>query len=81
MADRHKFVHNMKLPIELSEILVVKLSTIVSDNGVRQTESVNDGFLNEVFHLAFSDLRQRFSFYPFSKVVDGDHYEFFLTRC
>ena len=70
----------MKFRTELSEILIIKLSTIVGDDSVRQTEFINDGFLNEVFHFAFSDLRQRFGFYQFGKVVDGDYYKFFLIR-
>ena len=74
-------MRNIKFRTKLSKILVVKLSTIIDDDGVWQIESVNDKFLNEVFHLAFSDLQQRFGFYPFGKVIDGDHYEFSLTRC
>ena len=71
----------MKFCTKFSEILVIKLLTIVGDDSVWQTKSVNNEFLNKVFHLAFSNLRQRFGFYPFGKIVDSDHYEFFLTRC
>ena len=80
MADQCELVCNMKLHTKLSKILVVKLSTIIDDDGVWQTEFVNNEFLNEVIHLAFCDLRQRFGFYPFGKVVDDDHYKFSLTR-
>ena len=56
MADRHEFVRNMKLRTKLSKILIIKLSAIDNDDGVWQTESVDDEFLNEIFYLAFSDL-------------------------
>ena len=80
MVDRSEFVCNMKLRTKLSEILIVKLSIIVGDDGVWQIESINDEFLNEVFHLTFSDLCQRFGLYIFGKVVDDDQYKFFLSR-
>ena len=64
---------------EVSEVLIVELSSIVGDNGMRQSEPEDDGLLNEVFHLPLSDLRQRLGFHPLGKVVDRDDYELSLT--
>ena len=71
---------NIKLRTEFFEVLIVELSSVVSDDGMRQFESVDDGFLDEVFHFTFDDLSQGFGFYPLGQIVDCDHYEFFLAR-
>ena len=70
----------MELRTEFSEVLIFELSSVVSDDGMRQSESIDDGFLDEVFHFAFGDLGQGFGFHPLDEVVDCDHYELSLTR-
>ena len=44
-------MRGMKSRTEVSEVLIVELSSIVGDNGVRQSEPEDDGLLDEVFHL------------------------------
>ena len=72
---------NVKLHTEFSEVLIVELSSIVGDDSMRQPESVDDGFLDEVLHFALNDLGQRFDLHPLSEIVDCDHYELSLTGC
>ena len=70
----------MKFRTEFSEVLIIELSFIIGDDGMRQSKSVDDRFLDEVFHFAFSDLSQGFSFYLLGEIVDCDYYEFSLAR-
>ena len=81
MADWGEFVRNMKFRTKPFEVLIVKLPTIVSDDGVWQIEFAYDWFLNEFFYFTFGNLYQRFSFYLFGEVVDSNHNEFPLSRC
>ena len=81
MPDRSQLVRDMKSHTELFEIIVVELSSIVGDDGVRQSESKDDGLLDEVFHLALGDLCQGFDLHPLGEVVDRDNYELTLARC
>ena len=71
----------MKSRTEVFEVLVVELSSIVGDDGVRQSESEDDGLLDEVFHLPLDDLHQRFGFHLLSEVVNYDDYELPLAGC
>ena len=80
MPDRGRSVRDMKPRTEISEVLIVELSSVVGNNGVWQSEPEDDGLLNEVFHLSLSDLRQGFGFHPLSEVVDRDDYELPLAR-
>ena len=74
-------MRDMKSRTELSKVPVVELSSIVGNNGVRQSEPEDDRLLDEVFHLPLGDLRKRFGFYPLCEVVDRDDYELPLSRC
>ena len=79
MPDRGQSVRDTKPRTEVSEVLVVELSSVVSNDGVWQSEHEDDRLLNEVFHLLLSDLCQRFGFHLLSEVVDRDDYELSLT--
>ena len=72
MADRGQPVRDMESRTKLSKIMVVELSPIVGDNGMRQSEPEDDGLLNEVLHLALGNLCQGLGFHPFGEVVDCD---------
>ena len=72
MADRSEFIHNVKFRTKLLELLIVKLSIIVGDDGIRQSKSAYDRLLNEVFHLFFSDLRQGFGFHLLGEIIYRD---------
>ena len=72
---------DIKFRTELSEVLIVELSSVVGDNGVRQSEPEDDELLDEVFHLSLDDLCQGFDLHPLSEVVDHDDYELPLAGC
>ena len=63
------------------EVLIFELSAIVGYDRMRESESVNYRFLNEILHLAFYNLCQRFGLHPFRKVIDDDDQKFFLSEC
>ena len=41
----------MKLRTEFFKVLIVELSSVIGDDGMQQSESVDDEFLDEVFHF------------------------------
>ena len=49
-------MENIKLSIEVIELLVVKLFFVVSDDGIRNSESEDYGIPDEAFNFAFSNL-------------------------
>ena len=71
---------NVELRIEFSEVLIIELSSVIRDDGMRQSKSVDDGFLDEVFHFVFGDLGQGFSLHLLGEIVYSDHYELSLAK-
>ena len=62
---------DVEFSIEVLELLVIKLSTVICDNGLREAESADYRFLYKFSNLSFGDLSHWFGFHPFGKVVDG----------
>ena len=80
MADKDEFMRNMKFHKELFEFLIIKLSAIVSDDGMWQSKFIYNRLLNEIFYLTFSDLCQGFSFHLFGEIIHGNYQKLSLTN-
>ena len=52
---------------------IVKLLAVISDDGMRDSKSINDVSFNEVCCLLFSNCCQRLRFDPLSEVVYSDN--------
>ena len=59
----------------------IKLKSIVRDEGTRDPELGDDVFLDNLFGVNVSDIRQGFSFYPFSEVISADEQIPFVPYC
>ena len=66
---------NMELSVEVLELFIIKLSTVVSDDDLREAESRGDGLLNKFSGLGLDDLSYRLSFQPFGEVIDSHEHE------
>ena len=62
---------DIEFGIEFFELLVIKLLTVVCDNGSWETKSANYRFLYKFFSFSFGDLSHWFSLHPFGEVVNG----------
>ena len=69
---------DVELGIKVPELFVVKLSTVIDDDGPREVELTDDGLSYELSDFGLGDLGHRLSFHPFSEVVDGHKQEFSL---
>ena len=67
-----------KVRIELSEFIVIKLIGVVQDDNLRNSESADDVFPYKTSSISLCDFGERFRFYPFGKVINGDDQEFSL---
>ena len=67
--------------VELSEGLIVELSTIVRYKHMRQPIPTDDRFSEEVLHLLFSYVCQGLSLHPFGEVINSDEKELALPYC
>ena len=72
---------NMEFSIEVLELLVVELSTIVCNYDAKQAESIDNRLLDEVFDLGFDYLDKWLSFNPLSEVVHGYQQKFMSPSC
>ena len=78
MARREKIVGDREIWAELSEFIIIELPSVVQDNNLGNPKSVDDIFSYEIFGISFYDFGERFRFYPFGKVINGDDQEFYL---
>lgn len=62
----------MQLIVEFLDFLFIKLSTIVSNNGVGKSKLADDWLPEEYLDSTLSDTCQEFCLYLLGKVVDGD---------
>lgn len=56
----------------ISWMMVVKVSTIIGENGMGKSESIDDWLLEEDLDSALSDAHQGFYLHILDEVVDGD---------
>ena len=59
-----------KLFTKIPERCVIKLSSIVGHKHPWYSEPAHNTLPDEVLNILLCDFRQRFSFYPFSEVID-----------
>lgn len=69
----------MEFNIEVTEHLIIKLPTIISDNGIGKPESIDDWFPKNALNYTLGDMCKEFYLDPTSNVVDGNYEEFSLT--
>ena len=67
-------VSDPKLAAILSEILAIKLETVVQDECVWSSEVCNNVFPNEFLGIHVPDVGQRFSLHPFGEVISSNYY-------
>lgn len=73
MPDRCKLILDVELSAEVPECSIIELLIIVSNNGIGNPESINNGFLEEFFYLVLGNVHQGFYLHLFSEVVNGDN--------
>ena len=73
MSNRDVFDGDAPVFIEVSKVMTSKCSSKVSDNAVRETESVDDVF-EELDCFLCSSRDERFILDPLRELVDGDVY-------
>lgn len=72
MTHRHEPVVDVQVSTEFFEHLVVKLPSIVCDDGMSELEMVDDGPLEEGSKFAFCYMHQGLCLHPLGEVVNGD---------
>ena len=65
-------LQNIRLMTLSSKFLVIKLGSMVCDEGMRETISTDDILPNELVYLLVRHVDEGFSFYPLSKIVYCD---------
>ena len=55
------------------EPIIVKLSSVVRDDYLKNSKSTNDVFPHKVFGVPLSDLGDRLCFYSLCEIVNGDN--------
>lgn len=62
----------MDFSIEVLKCLVAKLSAIIGDDGVGESELAYDGFSKDILDFSLDDVRQRFYLHLFGEVVNSN---------
>ena len=63
----------------LPEGFTIELKAIIRDKGMGNPESSNDILLDKSFDIYISDISQRFSFNPLSKIIRADQQILFVS--
>ena len=63
----------------LPKDFVIELKTIIRDKGIGNPESSNDILLDKSVDIYISDISQRFSFDPLSKIIHADQQILFVS--
>ena len=79
LCDRWEDFLNLEVVTELFEFVTIKLCTIIGYNGVGDSVSVEDIYIDELLDLCGRDGHKRFCFNLFSEVVDSYYRVLYTT--
>ena len=75
------FVRNSQIIAVSLKRFVIKLKTIIRDEGMRDPEPGDNVFLDNLFGIHISDIRQKLNFNPFGEIVRADLQISFVLCC
>ena len=70
---------NLEVSAELPVLGVVKLFTVVGDDGLRNAKPANDRLPDELGCVPLGNGGKGFCLYPLSKIINGDNGKFGLA--
>lgn len=70
MPNRGQMIGNSKVLEEFCKLCIIKLVSIIHNNGLWQAKTIDDRFLNKITSLYFGDTCERFCFYLLHEVVN-----------
>ena len=80
MSDGGSTVFDGEFDVEVFDLLVIELSAIIYDDGLRKAKLIDDRLPYELLGFSFSDLSHWLGFHPFGEVVYGDKQELSLCQ-
>lgn len=68
------------MDIKIFKSLIIKLSSIVNDNDMRNFKLINDTVSDKSLNLSFGYVYQRFCFHPLGEVINHHNDRLSLTE-